>query len=44
MCDKEEQPEEPRKVNLDELWPVHPTARWGEGVSMSREDIYGDRT
>ena len=44
MCDASEKSEPPRKIDLDELWPVHPTARWAEGVSMRREDIYGDRT
>ena len=32
-----------RKVNLDEVWPVHPTAVWPEGLSLRREDIYEDR-
>lgn len=41
---RKQRPESLRKINLDELWPVHPTARWAEGVSMRREDIYGDRT
>ena len=32
-----------RKLSLDELWPVHPTARLSEGLSLRREDIYEDR-
>ena len=36
--------EEPhRKVNLDEIWPIHPTAVWPEGLSLRREDMYEDR-
>ena len=30
-------------INLDEIWPVHPTAVWPEGLSLRREDIYEDR-
>ena len=31
-------------INLDEIWPVHPTLRWPKGgVSLSREDLYEDR-
>ena len=33
-----------RKLSLDEMWPVHPTAVWPEGLSLSREDIYEHRT
>ena len=29
--------------NLDEVLPVHPTAKWPKGLSLSREDIYGYR-
>ena len=36
-------PEAIRKLSLDEVWPVHPTAVWPEGLSLRREDIYGDR-
>ena len=36
-------PEVVRKLSLDELWPVHPTARWPEGLSLRREDIYEER-
>ena len=36
-------PEAVRKLSLDEVWPVHPTARWPEGLSLRRGDIYGDR-
>ena len=32
-----------RKLSLDEIWPVHPTARWPEGLSLRREDIYDER-
>jgi len=32
-----------RKLSLDEVWPVHPTAVWPEGMSLRREDIYEDR-
>ena len=32
-----------RKLSLDEVWPVHPTAMWPEGLSLRREDIYSDR-
>ena len=32
------------KLSFDELFPVHPTARWPkEGMSLRREDIYDDR-
>ncbi len=40
---KRDRPEAVRKVSLDEVWPVHPTARWPEGLSLRREDIYEDR-
>ena len=29
--------------SLDEIWPVHPTAVWPEGLSLRREDMYEDR-
>ena len=32
-----------RPLTLDEAWPVHPTARWPEGLSLSREDMYEER-
>lgn len=32
-----------RKPSLDEWWPPHPTARWPEGLSLRREDIYEER-
>ena len=32
-----------RPSALDEWWPVHPTARLQEGVSLRREDIYEER-
>lgn len=28
---------------LDEVWPVHPTAVWPEGLSLRREDLYEER-
>ncbi len=31
------------RIPLDEAWPVHPTAVWPEGLSLRREDLYGDR-
>ena len=31
------------KPNLDEMWPVHPTAVWPEELSLRREDMYEDR-
>ncbi len=31
------------RLPLDEAWPVHPTALWPEGLSLRREDLYGDR-
>ena len=36
-------PEVVRRLSLDELWPVHPTARWPEGLSLRREDMYEER-
>lgn len=33
-----------RYLDIDEVWPPHPTAVWPEeGLSLSREDLYGDR-
>ena len=32
-----------RYRTLDEIWPVHPTAVWPEGLSLRREDMYEDR-
>lgn len=32
-----------RKLSLDDVWPVHPTAVWPQGLSLRREDIYEDR-
>ena len=40
---KDSRPEATRKPGLDEIWRVHPTAVWPEGLSLRREDIYGDR-
>ena len=37
---------DPRPVTrlpLDEVWPVHPTAVWPEGLSLRREDLYEER-
>ena len=36
-------PEVVRKLSLDEWWPPHSTARWPEGLSLRREDIYEER-
>ncbi len=33
-------PEGNRKLSREEVWPVHPTAVWPEGLSLSRQDIY----
>lgn len=32
-----------RSPDLNEWWPVHPTARLQEGVSLRREDMYKER-
>lgn len=40
---RRKQTEVVRKLSLDELWPIHPTARLAEGVSLRREDMYEDR-
>ena len=37
---KRRRPEADRIPSLDEVWPVHPTARWPEGLSLRREDLY----
>lgn len=29
------------RMSLDQIWPVHPTVRWPEGLSLGREDLYG---
>ena len=31
------------RPSLDDIWPVHPTAVWPEGLSLRREDIYDYR-
>ena len=31
------------RLPLDEAWPLHPTAVWPEGLSLRREDLYGER-
>ena len=41
---RRKRPEAVRKLTLDEVWPVHLTAVWPEGLSLSREDIYEHRT
>ena len=28
------------KATIDEIWPVHATARWPECLSLRREDMY----
>lgn len=40
---KDEEMAAPNRPNLDEWWPVHPTARLAEGVSLRREDMYEER-
>ncbi len=32
-----------RKPGLDEVWPVRSVGRWPEGLSLGREELYGDR-
>lgn len=39
---RRQRPETGRRLTLDDIWPVHPTAVWTEGLSLSREDIYED--
>ena len=29
-----------QRLPLDKIWPAHPTARWPEGLSLRREDMY----
>lgn len=29
-----------QRLSLEEVWPVHPTAVWPEGLSLRREDLY----
>ncbi len=36
-------PEKVRSLSLEEVWPVHTTAVWPQGLSLRREDIYDDR-
>lgn len=33
-------PEPDRRPSLDEIWPVHSTAVWPNGLSLRREDMY----
>ncbi len=41
---RKERPQAVRRLTLDEVWPVHPTAVWPEGdLSLRREDIYAHR-
>ena len=35
--------ETPRKLELDELWPVHRVGTWPAGLSLRREDLYEER-
>lgn len=39
---KDSRPEGTRKPGLDEIWPVHPTAVWPEGLRLGREDRHED--
>ena len=39
---KDHCPEAVRKLSLDQVWPVHPTAVWPEGQSLRREDMLDD--
>ncbi len=34
---------EPRRPALDEVWPVHSTGGWPEGLSLRREESYEER-
>ena len=36
-------PKAEARPSLDEVWPVHPTAVWPEGLSLRREDLYEER-
>ena len=36
-------PEADPRPSLDDVWPVHPTARWPEGLSLRRQDMYEAR-
>ena len=40
---RRKRPEVVRKLRIDEVLPVHPTAVWPKGLSLRREDIYEDR-
>ena len=33
----------PRKLNLDQVWPVHRVGTWPASVSLRREDLYEER-
>ena len=37
------QPTPVSRLPLDQAWPVHPTASWPQGLSLRREDLYGQR-
>ncbi len=39
---RRKRPETGHRLTLDDIWPVHPTAVWPEGLSLRREDIYED--
>ena len=36
-------PEKVRSLSLEEVWPVHATAVWPQGLGLRREDIYDER-
>ena len=40
---RRKRPQAVRRLSPDEVWPVHPTAVWPEGLILRREDIYQDR-
>ena len=31
------------RSSMNEVWPVHSTATWPEGLSLRREDLYEER-
>ena len=37
-----QRPETSPRMSLDELWPVHPTAQWPQGLKLDRESLYRD--
>ena len=30
------------RLSLDEAWPIHPKAVWPDGLSLRRENLYGE--